>query len=129
VAQVVEEFRPAFHPVLGIDANHPPSLVVERRVLAIDPGFENKIPADRKREELPIVGDVSIKCLSQKSVWRCARTTGFSRETVAEAGSFNHTSCERAVRHGGGLGSASLALRKHGVRENPPGNVLRIGFA
>jgi hypothetical protein len=41
--------------------------------------FENKIPADRKMEELPIVGDVSTKCFSQKSVWRCARTTGFSR--------------------------------------------------
>jgi hypothetical protein len=39
---------------LGIDANHPPSLVVERRVLAIDPGFENKPPLTGRWKNCPL---------------------------------------------------------------------------
>ena len=54
VTEVVEEFRSAFYPVLGIDSNHQASLVEERWVLAVDAGLKNKIPINWQIKEMPV---------------------------------------------------------------------------
>src|SRR5260370_6197229 len=64
VASIVEEFRPALYPILGVDADHEPRLIVERGVLSVDSGLENKITADRKMTELRVVGYGTVKCYS-----------------------------------------------------------------
>jgi hypothetical protein len=63
MAAIVEKFTPALHPVLRIDSNHESCLVVECRVLAVDPSFRTKISADRQMQEMPVISNLTIKCL------------------------------------------------------------------
>jgi hypothetical protein len=66
----IEKFRATLHPILGIEPNHEPGLIIERSVLAVDARLEGEITVCGQMEEMAVIGDVTVESFAPEIGFR-----------------------------------------------------------
>ena len=82
MALAIEEFRSALYPVLGIQTDYESGLIVQRRIVAIYSGLENKISAGGEAKEVSIVGNIAVESFPPKIGLGAAANVQFEVETL-----------------------------------------------